>query len=120
MMSYCANCLAIISILIIEITFLACAGYPIYLSTQSGYESEKKNYIIFGVIMILIFVLFNLLLFCFRKSIHIAIAVLDATADFFASTKRILLTPILFFFVTLIVLVLWGAGFTGVMGLNKV
>lgn len=41
--------------------------------------------------------IFNLVLFCKWKQIKIAIAVIDATADFFVATKRINLVGIVYF-----------------------
>jgi hypothetical protein len=41
------------------------------------------------------------------RSLKKAIDVLDASADFLAGTKRIILVPILYFFVTLVVIFTW-------------
>ena len=66
------------------------------------------------------FVLFNLALCCFWKQFKVAIAVVDATADFFAATKRIILVSVLYFFVTLIIIILWFAGFGCTLALNDI
>jgi hypothetical protein len=46
--------------------------------------------------------------------------VIDASADFMAATKRIIFTPVIYFFVTLIVIIVWFAGAGCVMSLNQI
>ena len=45
---------------------------------------------------------------------------LDATADFFAATKRIVFVSIFYFFITLLLIPFWIGGAACVTGLNKI
>jgi len=47
---------------------------------------------------------------CSFKSLNIAIGVLEAASDFVADTFRIILVPIIFFFVGIAVFVIWVSG----------
>lgn len=69
--------------------------------------------------MVMVF-LYDLTLWCCWKKIEIAIALVDATADFFAATKRLILVSVLYFFVSLMVFALWLAGIIGIMSLNNI
>jgi hypothetical protein len=50
--------------------------------------------------------------------LKVAIDTIDASADFIAKTKRILLVPVLHFFITLIVVLIWVTAMTCVISLN--
>jgi hypothetical protein len=52
-------------------------------------------------------VIFAICLCCGFSSLKTAIDVIDASADFLAKTKRIVFVPILYFFVSMIVVALW-------------
>jgi len=63
---------------------------------------------------------FALCITCGFKSLKLAIDVIDASADFLATTKRILFVPILYFFLTLIVALVWVSAFACVASMNKI
>jgi hypothetical protein len=44
---------------------------------------------------------------CFFRSLKIAIDVIDASADFLAKTKRVILVPVLYFFVIMLLIIGW-------------
>jgi hypothetical protein len=54
------------------------------------------------------------------KQIKVAIAVIDATAEFFNATKRILYVSVGYFFVTIGTVILWFLGFACVLSLNGI
>jgi len=56
------------------------------------------------------------------NSLKIAIDVIDASADFLAKTKRVILVPVLYFFVNLVAVLVWLAAFISVttMKIDKV
>lgn len=54
------------------------------------------------------------------KSLKLAIDVIDASADFLWKTKRIILVPIFYFFVTLLIFFLWLGAFICVLSMNDV
>lgn len=70
----------------------------------------------FGAIAII----FTILLFCTWSYIQTACDVLDATADFFADTKRIIPVQIAFFFFTLILIIIWIFGIMGLWSIATV
>lgn len=112
-----ANCLAKFSVLVIELGFIGGIGGSIFMSKDA--TSKSSYYIAAGVVGV-IFLIFNMMLCCFYKQFKVAIAVVDATADFFAATKRIILVSVTYFFVTLIVIVVWFAAFGCTMSLNTI
>lgn len=60
-----------------------------------------------GVLLLLFGLIYLMAICCGYKSLKIAIDVIDASADFLACTKRIILVPIFYFFVTIIILFMW-------------
>lgn len=68
---------------------------------------------------LVLLVIFNLVLFCKWKQIKIAIAVVDATADFFVATKRINLVGIMYFILMAIWFVFWIACVIAMSGVGK-
>ena len=57
---------------------------------------------------------------CGFRSLKLAIDTIDAAADFLAKTKRIILVPVLYFFLTVIVVVVWLAAFMNVYCLGEI
>ena len=57
---------------------------------------------------------------CSFKSLKLAIDVIDASADFLAGTKRIVLVPILYFFLILIAIMVWSGAVACVMSMGKI
>ena len=60
-----------------------------------------------GILLGLFGCIYLMAICCGYKSLKIAIDVIDASADFLATTKRIILIPVFFFLVTLIILSIW-------------
>lgn len=56
---------------------------------------------------------------CGFRSLKLAIDVIDASADFLAGTKRIILVPILYFFVSVIIFIGWVYAFLNVASMNQ-
>ena len=54
------------------------------------------------------------------KSLKLAIDVIDAAADFLATTKRVMLVPIMFFFLTLILILVWMSAFACICSMNEI
>lgn len=55
-----------------------------------------------------VWLIFNCVLWCKWKQIKIAIAVIDATADFFVTTKRINLVSVGYFFLMMMWVAFWA------------
>jgi len=78
-------------------------------------------YYLVGCILIgIIAVLFACLVYCGFSSLKLAIDTIDAAADFLARTKRIILVPILYFFITLIIICIWASAMVCVASMNKI
>lgn len=63
---------------------------------------------------------FLCLLCCFKDSLRTAIDVIDASADYVAENKRVILVPNIHFLLTVIVVVLWLIAFLYVVSLNEI
>ena len=72
--------------------------------------------IVFGILALG----FACCVFCGFSSLKLAIDVIDAAADFLATTKRIILVPVLYFFLTLIMLLIWIGAFAQVASMNEI
>lgn len=64
--------------------------------------------------------LFACAVICGRKSLQTAIDVIDASADYIAHNKRVILVPNLHFLLNIIVVIVWLFGFAAVMSLNEI
>ena len=52
----------------------------------------------YAIVALVVMIIFNIVIFCVWKQIKIAIAVIDATGDFFNCTKRINFASLTYFF----------------------
>jgi len=65
-------------------------------------------------------VAFACCIFCGFKSLKMAIDVIDASSDYLATTKRVILVPVLYFFLTIICLLIWISAFACVASMNEI
>jgi hypothetical protein len=120
-MSRFADCLAKFAILIIEVCLAGSVGLCFYARGLDGVtNNEKHGYLIGGCILAAVFVVLNMLLCCFWKQVKVAIAVLDATADFFAATKRIILPSIVYFVAIILIVLVWFVAVGCIASLNTI
>ena len=119
LMSNCAHMLAYVAIGLLELIFLAGIAGAIYASTRV-HGSDKNGYFIAAGVTLLAFLIFNCMMWCYWSKLQVAIAVIDATADFMVATKRIAFVTIYYFFVSIIVLLIWGFGLIGVIAMNDI
>ena len=54
------------------------------------------------------FLLFNCALYCYRDKLKVAIAVIDAAADYYAATKRLIFVSLFYFVLHIVVIGLMG------------
>lgn len=101
----------------LEFLFVAGMGAMLY---QTQKVHPNTGYWIGFACILFSFLLFNCLMWCQWSKMKVAIAVIDATADFMVATKRISLVTIIYFFVGVIVLIIWGFGAIGVISINKI
>jgi hypothetical protein len=72
-----------------------------------------------AVVSLICFAIFNCMLYCFYTQFKVAVAVIDAAADFFASTKRIIFVSMAHFVVGLAFLALWLSAAGCIYGMNE-
>jgi len=78
-----------------------------WLEVKGTNDPNEKNYLVGSIIGTVLTLVFCMLVWCGFNSLRIAINVIDASADFIADTKRIIGVPVLYFFVTLIMVLIW-------------
>jgi hypothetical protein len=120
-MAHYADALAKFGVLMIELLILAGIGGAFMASRDPDASSNSVtvSYIAAGAFS-LFFMIFNLVLCCQWKNFKVAIAIIDASADFFAATKRIILVSVGYFLLTLVVLVVFGIGGAFIVSLNDI
>ena len=118
MMSFAANCLAKCAILIVELCTIAGLALSFYHAQDT--EVSRKAYIIAGIALSCFWLVFNCMLWCYWTQIKVAIAVVDASADFMASTKRMFFVSIYGWILILITVLVWAAGVGCVVSLNNI
>lgn len=116
-MSNFAHIIAYIAIVMLEIIFVAGMGACIYGATRVS--NPTGMWIGFGVTLAC-FLLFNCMMWCYWSKMKVAIAVIDATADFMVATKRMAFVTVFYFFVGVLVFIIWGVGFVGVIAMNEI
>jgi len=115
MMSACARGLAMFSLVLLFISFFGGAGACLYMSTKSP---EQTIFLISGCILGVCGLIFVCCVYCNRNSLETAIAIVDASADFFIATKRIVFVSLGYFMISMLFVLLWIAGQVCVMSLN--
>jgi hypothetical protein len=112
-MDKCAYWLAWISVAVIELTFLG-LGTGCLIAMLNMSEGEKVTYSSTYTTLqwttwtsYIAAALYALVVCCAFKSLKVAIAVIETAADYFSDTKRVVLVPVLFFFLTIVVFLGW-------------
>jgi solute carrier family 44 protein 1 (choline transporter-like protein)/choline transporter-like protein 2/4/5 len=93
----------------IQIALIGVSGLSIvtYMSLRGTNDPNEKNALIGSVAFPILALMFCVAVWCGFNSLRIAINVIDASADFIAKTKRIIGVPVLYFFVTLLFVLVW-------------
>jgi len=120
--SKCASCIFYVVIVLIELSLFGGAGAALYkrsLLTSVEIHADKA-YLYTAIGLVLGGCLYNLILCCFWTQMRIATALIGATADFFAATKRMILVSVFYFFVTVVIVLFWVASAVSVTGLNTI
>lgn len=121
MMSWFADLLAKLAILIIEVCFFGGAAFGFIMMNKShNSDNTKHAYMIASIVLVVLGCLFTCMLCCYWKSVKIAIALIDATADFFAATKRLIFYQFAQAIKFIIVFVLWAVACACISGINTV
>jgi hypothetical protein len=91
--------MAKVSIIGLELTYIACIGFGLYSYNQNP-NNGALGIAIFGGIS---FFILNCMLYCYKDKLAVAIAVIDAAADYYAATKRLIFVSLFFFLLHIIV-----------------
>lgn len=96
--------LAMISLILIEVSFAAGVASFVWL----GFSQKEGTFYAFAFLMGLLALIFNCVLFANWNSFKVAIAVIDATADFFVATKRLVFVSLVSFVFTCLTFAYFG------------
>jgi choline transporter-like protein 2/4/5 len=83
-------------------------------------NEEATGALVGAIVMGLIACCFLCCVVCGRKHLALAIDVIDASADFTAENKRVIFVPIVYFFISLIFLIIWIGAMATVASLNEI
>jgi hypothetical protein len=119
-MSIFAEYLAWGLIILTQIALFAVAAGAFIQRSQEDNAEVQKSLLFTGIGASIFAVLFLVMICCGYSQLKTAIDVIDAAADFLAKTKRIILVPICYFFVTMIVLSIWLGAVMCVMSMGTV
>lgn len=121
LMSNCATCLAYMAIGLLEVIWLAGIAGCIYAGMNASKNGANPTGAWIGAGGCGVgFLFFNCMLCCFWSKLQVAIAVIDATADFMAATKRMVIVTIYYFIIAIIVFLIGGFGVVGTISMNEI
>jgi len=87
---------------------------------KETYDSRQSYLLWGGIALGIVSFLFACAICCGFSSLKMAIDVIDASADFLFLTKRIIIVPIIYFFLTLIFVFVWMGMMLCVISMNKI
>lgn len=127
LMSYFAECISWVIVGLVQIGLFAASGFSMFqynnLKSQKDTVTDDqsdtmKTLLVIGIISGVLGLLFMCAVCCFFTSLKIAIDVIDASADFLAKTKRIILVPVIFFVFNVIAVLVWLTAYISVTTLK--
>jgi hypothetical protein len=116
-MSSFTETLCMVAIVVYDLLLAAGIAAGAYMLTMTKLQPVGGFLIVFCGILAL---LFNCMLWCYWTHVKIGIAIVDATADFFVATKRMVLVSFGFAILGLIVQIILIAGSAQIWSMNKV
>lgn len=130
LMSIFAEYLAWGLVILTQIGLVAVAGGAFVYRGQLAKEAtelgttpdaeEQKSLMFMGIGAGIFAMLFACMIFCGYSQLKTAIDVIDAAADFLAKTKRILAVPVLYFFITMIVIAIWMGSMMALLSMGEI
>ena len=87
---------------------------------MTAVEKQELYLLIATIIFGLAATCFCCCVICSFRSLKLAIDVIDASADFLAGTKRIVLVPILYFFLIIVSIMVWSGATACVISMSKI
>ena len=95
-----------------------------YLNVKDSTNTLKKDsanaFLVGGIVSGLAAIIFTIMLVCGFNQLKIAIDVVDAAADFIRKTKRIVLVPVVYFFLQLAIILVWFFAIICIMSLGDI
>jgi hypothetical protein len=119
-MSMFAETLAWAMILLVQVGLIGMSVALFVTRSQEVDEKKQKAELVWGCITGVLSILYCLLVYCGFNQLRTAIDVIDASADFLACTKRIVLVPIVYFFVTMFVVLIWLGAMMSVLSMGDI
>lgn len=107
--------LGYLMIISLEILFIAIICGFLYVALRSDDPISDTAFRLGASIMIFIALLFNSLLYCYWDELSVAISIVNAAAEFFTATKRIIYISLICVFVGSVVLYLFTAGIIAII-----
>lgn len=104
LMANYTSVLAMISLVLIEVSMVAGVGSFVYL----GFSQRQPGFYVAAGVFALFVLIFNCILCANWTSFKVAVAVIDATADFFVATKRLVIVSLIAVFVTFMTVAYFG------------
>jgi hypothetical protein len=87
---------------------------------ESDDTNSPKIAMAAGIVLGLFAAIFLCMLCYGFRSLKIAIDVIDASADFLAKTKRIIIVPIIFFILTILIVFVWFLAVMSVLSVGEI
>jgi len=117
LMSNCARCLAIVAVGLLLLSFFGGGAAMVFAGVSVA--PMNNGLLIGGAILIVMGLITLCMLWCNRTSLETAIAIIDASADFFIDTKRLILVSIMYFFISMIFFIFWLGALACVVSLSE-
>jgi hypothetical protein len=86
---------------------------------EDGTKTANTAMIISGAVLLLFGLCTVCMIYCNRKSLEIAIAIIDASADFQMDTKRLFFVAVFYFFITILIFFMWAFASACVFSLSE-
>lgn len=118
LMSNCARCLAITAVGLLLLSFFGGGAGMVFAGLSSTGEMNT-GLMIGGGVLILFGLCTICMLWCNRTSLETAIAIIDASADFFIDTKRLIAVSLMYFLIAMLFFFCWLGALACVVGLSE-
>lgn len=83
-------------------------------------KDDTTGTILLGVLMLILGAIVIICVWCKRKSLETAIAVIDASADFLIDTKRVILVSVMYFIIAIIATLIWCVSVYAMGSINDI
>lgn len=126
LMSFFAETISWFIVILVQIGLFTASGLTLFQYNEIKSKEELTDddqeamrlLLIIGLSTGILGVLYFICVCCFYQSLKIAIDVIDASADFLAKTKRIIIVPVIYFVVNVVSVLVWIAAFISVTTLK--